>query len=92
VQVPERPKGPANIMPGGSAHTAGGKAEEDAPRYIDVVRNLGPEYYLNFHKRPCVRDSQLVGIGAGFVGGSLAAILRSMHPFLQPVSCGTDTL
>lgn len=63
-------------MPGGSAHTAGGTSADAGPTYTDVVRSLGPEYYLNFYKRPCVRDSQLVGIGAGFVGGSVAAIAR----------------
>lgn len=65
-------------MPGGTAHTAGGeKTDAEGPTYFDVVRSLGPEYYLNFHKRPCVRDSQLQGISAGFAGGSLAAILGS---------------
>lgn len=73
---PARPRAPANIMPGGTAHTAGGQKLDDAgPTYIDAVRSLGPEYYLNFHKRPCVRDSQLQGLAAGFAGGSLAAIL-----------------
>lgn len=74
----QRPRAPANIMPGGTAHTAGGqKADAEGPNYIDAVRSLGPEYYMNFHKRPCVRDSQLQGIAAGFTGGSLAAILGS---------------
>lgn len=77
AQIPQRPKGPANIMPGGTAHTAGGTPANNELSYFEVVKNLGPEYYLNFHRRPCVRDSQLVGIGAGFAGGSLAAILRS---------------
>lgn len=73
-----RPKGPANIMPGGTAHTAGGKPVEDENlTYFQVVKQLGPEYYLNYHKRPCVRDSQLTGIASGFVGGSLAAITGS---------------
>lgn len=63
-------------MPGGSAHTAGGSADEVSPSYFEVVRHLPADYYLNFHKRPCVRDSQLTGIGAGFVGGSVAAIAR----------------
>lgn len=72
---PPRPRGPANIMPGGTAHTAGGEKTDNAPSYLDAVRSLGPEYYLNFHKRPCVRDSQLQGLAAGFAGGSLAAIL-----------------
>ncbi|KAL5120347.1 hypothetical protein ACEQ8H_001637 [Pleosporales sp. CAS-2024a] len=75
-QVASRPRGPANVMPGGTAHTAGGeKIDGGGPTYLDAVRSLGPEYYLNFHKRPCVRDSQLQGLSAGFAGGSLAAIL-----------------
>jgi cytochrome c oxidase assembly protein subunit 20 len=78
-QAVPRPRAPANVMPGGTAHTAGGeKADSAGPTYIDAVRSLGPEYYLNFHKRPCVRDSQLQGLAAGFAGGSLAAILGSM--------------
>ena len=82
-----QPKGPANIMPGGMTHTAGGKAAEAANdlSYFEVVKSLGPDYYLNFHKRPCVRDSQLTGIGAGFVGGSVAAIIGSeIVPFPFP--------
>lgn len=76
-QAAPRPRAPANIMPGGTAHTAGGEKADATPTYIDAVRSLGPEYYLNFHKRPCVRDSQLQGLPAGFAGGSLAAILGS---------------
>jgi cytochrome c oxidase assembly protein subunit 20 len=77
-QVAHPPRAPANVMPGGTAHTAGGqKIDGSGPTYIDAVRSLGPEYYLNFHKRPCVRDSQLQGLSAGFAGGSLAAILGS---------------
>ncbi|RAR12118.1 cytochrome oxidase biogenesis protein, Cox20 subunit [Stemphylium lycopersici] len=74
--LPPKPRAPANVMPGGTAHTAGGeKSSDGGPSYIDAVRSLGPEYYLNFHKRPCVRDSQLQGLAAGFAGGSLAAII-----------------
>jgi len=79
--LPPRPRAPANSMPGGTAHTAGGeKVDGEGPSYIDAVRSLGPEYYLNFHKRPCVRDSQLQGISAGFAGGALAGILGSACP------------
>ncbi len=83
------PKPPANIMPGGTAHTAGGqKADAAGPGYWEVVRNLGPEYYLNFHKRPCIRDSQLQAISAGFAGGGFAAIIGSMW-FLNPMRMQT---
>lgn len=78
---PPRPRAPANSMPGGTAHTAGGeKVDGDGPSYIDAVRSLGPEYYKNFHKRPCVRDSQLQGLAAGFAGGAVAGIIGSALP------------
>ncbi|KAF2266188.1 hypothetical protein CC78DRAFT_531846 [Lojkania enalia] len=77
-KTPDHPRGPANTMPGGSAHTAGGyvNSEDHDLTYFEVVRRLGPDYYLNFHKRPCVRDSQLNGIAAGFMGLGVGAILR----------------
>jgi cytochrome c oxidase assembly protein subunit 20 len=79
ASVAREARPPANIMPGGTAHTAGGERVDDkGPTYIDAVRSLPAEYYLTFYKRPCVRDSQLTGIGAGFVGGSIAAVMRSM--------------
>ncbi|KAF1839632.1 hypothetical protein BDW02DRAFT_563697 [Decorospora gaudefroyi] len=75
-ELAPKPRTPANVMPGGTAHTAGGeKTADGGPTYFDVVRGLGPEYYLNFHKRPCIRDSQLQALTAGFAGGSLAAII-----------------
>lgn len=89
--LPPKPRAPANIMPGGTAHTAGGeKTTDEGPSYIDAVRSLGPEYYLNFHKRPCVRDSQLQGLAAGFAGGSLAAIIGSTLPQLPYTSRRTN--
>jgi cytochrome c oxidase assembly protein subunit 20 len=76
--TPARPKGPANTMPGGTAHTAGGTPADDSLSYWDVVRTLDKNYYLTFHQRPCVRDSLLNGIPAGFAGGALAAVVRRM--------------
>lgn len=75
---PRPSRAPANIMPGGTAHTAGGqRPEAESLTYFEVVRQLPAGYYLNFHKRPCVRDSQLTGISSGFVAGFLGAIVRS---------------
>jgi len=83
-------RAPANVMPGGTAHTAGGeRVDANGPSYVDVVRSLPADYYLTFYKRPCVRDSQLTGIGAGFVGGSIAAVMRSMWNPIQEVGAAT---
>lgn len=71
------PRAPANIMPGGTAHTAGGQKADDSASYIDLVRQLPADYYLHFYQRPCVRDSQLTAISSGFAGYMVGAILRS---------------
>ncbi|KAL1602744.1 hypothetical protein SLS60_006165 [Paraconiothyrium brasiliense] len=71
-------------MPGGTAHTAGGQKADDNVSYVDVVRNLPADYYLNFYKRPCVRDSQLTGISSGFVGYMIGAVMsRPVITFCQ---------
>jgi hypothetical protein len=75
--TPPPPRAPANVMPGGTAHTAGGERANDHVSYVDVVRSLPADYYLNFHKRPCVRDSQLTAISSGFAGYMVGAVLSS---------------
>lgn len=75
--TPPPPRAPANIMPGGSAHTAGGQRAGEELSYVDVVRNLPASYYLRYYQRPCVRDSQLTAISSGFVGYMVAAVIRS---------------
>ncbi|KAF2768592.1 hypothetical protein EJ03DRAFT_343917 [Teratosphaeria nubilosa] len=60
-------------MAGGTEHTAGGKAPEV------TFANAFPKWedFSEFHKRPCVRDSLLYGIGAGAGLGGTRLIWRS---------------
>ncbi|ORY12702.1 hypothetical protein BCR34DRAFT_463964, partial [Clohesyomyces aquaticus] len=74
------PKPPANMMPGGTAHTAGGTKPGNEMTYFQFVKTLGPEYYLEYYKTPCVRDSQLMGISALFAAMGVGAVLRK-HPW-----------
>lgn len=54
------------MMAGGTQHTAGGKEPEVTFRNALSVGQPITE----LHKRPCVRDALLTGIGAGFaIGG-----------------------
>ncbi|EMD00216.1 hypothetical protein BAUCODRAFT_30683 [Baudoinia panamericana UAMH 10762] len=57
-------------MPGGTEHTAGGKAPEV------TVWNALPKLndFTEFHKRPCVRDALLTGIGGGAAFGGVRAV------------------
>ncbi|KAG9659146.1 hypothetical protein KCU95_g16103, partial [Aureobasidium melanogenum] len=58
-----------------SQHTAGGSAEDVT--LTDAAKTIKLEDFAAFPKKPCVRDSLLTGITAGFVVGSSRAIWRA---------------
>jgi len=58
----------ANLMPGGTANTAGGQTKEIG--FGDALEAIKLEEFTEIHKKPCVRDALMTGIGSGFgVGG-----------------------
>lgn len=63
----------ANMIPGGTTHTAGGKMKEATVG--DAVKSIRPSDFLEIHKKPCVREALMTGIGAGFGIGSVRGIL-----------------
>ncbi|KAH9828438.1 cytochrome c oxidase protein 20, mitochondrial-like [Teratosphaeria destructans] len=71
-QIPYKPPENANMLAGGTEHTAGGKAPDV------TFSNAFPKWkdFSEFHKRPCVRDSLLYGIGAGAGLGGTRFIWR----------------
>lgn len=85
ASVPSRMPAPpanANSMPGGTQHTAGGKASDVT--LGDAAKTITKDDWLVFHKKPCVKDSFLVGIGSGFAAGSLRAIWRGKLQETKP--------
>lgn len=71
---PVKPPENANMMSGGTQHTAGGKEPEfNLSNVITTGRPI-----TEIHKAPCVRDSLLQGIGAGSVIGATRALFGSM--------------
>ena len=69
------PVGPenANSLLGGRVNTAGGKYKEAS--FIDGLKSIRIEDLKELHTKPCVRESLLTGIGAGFGIGGVRAIL-----------------
>lgn len=64
-QIPYKPPENANLMAGGTQHTAGGQEPE-----VTIMNALKVgQPITELHKRPCVRDALLTGIGAGFAMG-----------------------
>ncbi|KAK5698401.1 hypothetical protein LTR17_023697 [Elasticomyces elasticus] len=59
---PQAPES-ANMLAGGTEHTAGGKAPEVT--LANAVKDLGWKDFSELPKRPCVRDALLTGIGSG---------------------------
>lgn len=64
----------ANALPGGAGlNTAGGRTKEAG--YFDALRSIQFSDFQEVHKKPCVRDALLTGIGGGFGIGGVRAIL-----------------
>lgn len=68
-----KPPENANMMAGGTQHTAGGK-EPEVTLY-NALTTGAP--ITEIHKRPCVRDSLLYGIGGGVGVGATRIIFAS---------------
>ena len=66
----------ANMMAGGTQNTAGGQVPEV------TIANAFPKFseFSQFHKKPCVRDSLMWGLGAGFAFGGIRALFGGMQP------------
>ena len=63
----------ANALPGAGLNTAGGTIQHAS--LWDALKSIRLSDFKEVHKKPCVRDSFLVGMGAGFGVGGFRAIL-----------------
>ena len=68
--TPRKPPENANLMAGGTQHTAGGQVP--AVTFWNALQTGPP--ITEIHKRPCVRDALMTGIGAAFATGGVRAI------------------
>lgn len=79
----------ANALPAGAGHnTAGAKVQEAG--VVDALRSIKPTEFKEVHKKPCVRDALLTGIGGGFGIGGLRAFWGGMLP-CQTQPCLIDS-
>lgn len=62
-----------NALPGGGLNTAGGKPKDAG--LLEALKSVRLEELKEVHKKPCVRDALLTGIGAGFGMGGIRAIM-----------------
>ena len=60
----------ANLLP------AGGRTKQAG--YFDALRSIKFSDFEEVHRKPCVRDAFLTGIGTGFGIGGVRAILGGM--------------
>lgn len=71
----------ANLLPGGTMNTAGGKVRESS--ILEAAKTIKLGDFRELHKKPCARESFLVGIGAGFGVGGLRAVMGGL--FFLPI-------
>ncbi|KAI9739726.1 MAG: hypothetical protein M1834_006445 [Cirrosporium novae-zelandiae] len=65
--------GNANMMPGGTYNSAGGKPKEIS--LIDEIKSITWEDFKNIHNIPCAREAFLTGIGGAFGAGAVRTIV-----------------
>ena len=63
----------ANLLAGGTENTAGGQTKEIG--LGDAFETVKLEEFTQIHKKPCVRDALMTGIGSGFGIGGVRALL-----------------
>lgn len=63
----------ANLLPGGTMNTAGGSIRQTS--IVEAAKTIKIRDFKELHKKPCARDSFLVGIGAGFGVGGIRAVI-----------------
>jgi hypothetical protein len=68
----------ANMMPGGTENTAGGQTKDIG--LGDAIEAIKLEDFTVIHKKPCVRDALMVGIGSGFGVGGVRALVSHRGP------------
>lgn len=71
----------ANLLSGGTMNTAGGNIRETS--ILEAAKTIKLGDFKDLHKKPCVRDSFLVGIGAGFGVGGLRAVIGGWFSLLR---------
>ena len=72
-----KPPENANMIPGGTQNTAGGKVPEVTLSNA-FEGGLKLKDFTELPQRPCVRDALMAGIGAGFAFGGVRAIFGGM--------------
>ncbi|RFU26617.1 hypothetical protein B7463_g9715, partial [Scytalidium lignicola] len=71
----------ANELPlSASQNTAGSKSKQLEPTFTNALKTVRLGDLKQVHMYPCVRDSLLTGIGAGFGIGGLRALLGAPIP------------
>ncbi|KIN01101.1 hypothetical protein OIDMADRAFT_89435, partial [Oidiodendron maius Zn] len=66
----------ANALPPGSGlNTAGSKLNNSNPTFFDALKTVRLQDFTQVHMYPCVRESLLMGIGAGFGVGGVRGVL-----------------
>jgi cytochrome c oxidase assembly protein subunit 20 len=75
-EVFNSPPQSANALPQGSGqNTAGSKLNNKNPTFFDALKTIRLQDFTQVHMYPCVRESLLMGIGAGFSVGGVRGIL-----------------
>lgn len=86
--APYTPPANANMMPGGTAHTAGGEKVAEGVTLGSAFESIKLEEFMSIHKKPCVRDSFMTGIGSGAGIGGLRFLFGGTLSIIPTLRAG----
>lgn len=72
----------ADALQGGGSNT--GYEAPQQPTVSQALKTVALEDFTQLHKKPCARESLLVGMGAGFGLGGLRWIVGGMQHVMVP--------
>lgn len=75
----------ANMLAGGTENTAGGQTKDIG--LGDAIESIKMEDFSEIHRKPCVRDSLMTGIGSGFGIGGVRALFGGMSSVCTWIGC-----
>ena len=84
---PNLPPPSANSLPTSLSQSTAGSHSRPAG-IIDAIKTIRPQEITEVHKKPCVRDALLMGIGAGFVVAGGRAAFIGGQTLNQPAKAG----
>lgn len=91
-QAPKSSENSENFKPADNANAFANANHENSQSssYIEAARTISAKDFTEVHKKPCVRESLLTGLGVGFGVAGIRSVLGGLYGFRNTAFFSTD--